>query len=194
MATCKNCKSELTEGYDFCLACGMPVPTDVAVPDPDASPTRDDEPPPPPLPPPPAEAPSSEPPPYMPPPPAPTEPPAMYGSGTLQPQEERTWSIAAHASALVTLVGIPSVIGPLVVWLIKKDASPIVDAHGKEAVNFNLSFLLYGVVSFLLLFVLIGFVLLPIVGIAWFVLVIVATLKASNGEPYRYPATIRFIK
>lgn len=112
----------------------------------------------------------------------------------MSPQDERTWSIAAHASALASLVGIPPVIAPLIVWLIKKDASPIVDAHGKEAVNFNISFLIYTIVSGLLVLVLIGLVLLPIVAITWFVLVIVATLKVSNGEPYRYPATIRFIK
>ena len=78
--------------------------------------------------------------------------------------------------------------------MIKKDSSPIVDAHGKEAVNFNLSFLIYGIVSFVLLFVLIGLLLLPVVGIAWFVLAIIGTMKASAGEFYRYPATIRFIK
>ncbi|MDH5372172.1 MAG: DUF4870 domain-containing protein, partial [Acidimicrobiia bacterium] len=60
--------------------------------------------------------------------------------------------------------------------------------------NFNLSFLIWGVVSFLLMFVLIGFLLLPIVAIAWLVLAIIGTLKVSNGEFYRYPLTVRFIK
>jgi uncharacterized Tic20 family protein len=200
-ATCKNCKAELTAGYDFCLACGMPAPTDVAVPDPDAEASPVLPPPPPNVSPPPADPPpylpppSADPPPYLPPPPpAGYEPQPVPAAGSLRADEERNWSVAAHLSALLTLVGIPSAIGPLVVWLMKKDSSPTVDAHGKEAVNFNLSFMLYGVVSFVLIFVLIGFLLLPIVLIAWFALVIVGTLNASRSEFYRYPLTIRFIK
>lgn len=185
MATCKNCKAELTEGYDFCLACGMPVPTDIAVPNLGERPEPEVLPPPPP----------AEQPPFMPPPPpAGRESPPPYAGGGLRAEDERTWSMAAHLSAFVQLVGIPSVVGPLVVWLIKKDSSPMVDAHGKEAVNFNISIMLYGVISFLLLFVLIGFLLLPVIGVAWFVLVLVATAKATNNEFYRYPLTIRFIK
>ncbi|MDF1595524.1 MAG: DUF4870 domain-containing protein [Acidimicrobiia bacterium] len=191
MATCTNCKAELTEGYDFCLACGMPVPTDVAVPDLDDGAQPEVLPP---LPPQGATA-TPEPPPFIPPPPpAGQDAPAVFAAGAMPTSEERTWTIAAHISAFVSLVGIPPVIGPLVVWLMKKDSSPTIDAHGKEAVNFNLSFLLYGIVAFLLLFVRIGFILLPVVAIAWFVLVIVGTMKASNGEFYRYPVTIRFIK
>jgi len=188
-ATCKNCKSELTAGYDFCLACGMPVPTDVAVPDLDdgVSPVL-------PPPPPNVSPPLADPPPYLPPPPPAGYEPQPVPAGTIRPDEERNWSVAAHVSALLTLAGIPSVIGPLVVWLMKKDSSPSVDAHGKEAVNFNLSFMLYGLVSFFLIFVLVGFLVLPIVLITWFVLVIVGTLNASRGEFYRYPLTIRFIK
>jgi uncharacterized Tic20 family protein len=167
----------------------MPVPTDVAVPD------LDDEvspvlPPPPPN----ASPPLADPPPYLPPPPPAGYQPQPVPAGTMRPDEERNWSVAAHVSALLTLAGIPSVIGPLVVWLMKKDSSPSVDAHGKEAVNFNLSFILYGIVSFFLIFVLVGFLILPIVLITWFVLVIVGTLNASRGEFYRYPLTIRFIK
>jgi uncharacterized Tic20 family protein len=112
----------------------------------------------------------------------------------MRPDEERTWSIAAHASALAIFAGIPPVIGPLVIWLIKKEQSPTIDAHGKEAVNFNLSFLLYGIVASLLILVLIGLLILPIVFVTWFVLVIIGTLRASSGELYRYPMTIRFIK
>ena len=192
MATCKNCKAELTAGYDFCLACGMPVPTDIAVPDLGAKDEGKIMPPPPPNPDPLAAPP---PPPIMPPPPPANQeaPPVHVGSG-MSPNEERTWSMAAHGAAFLSVVGVPPVIGPLVVWLIKKDSSPTVDAHGKEAVNFNLSFLIYGIVSFVLLFVLIGLLLLPVVGIAWFVLAIIGTMKASAGEFYRYPATIRFIK
>ncbi len=108
-------------------------------------------------------------------------------------QEERNWAMAAHLSALVTVVGVPSLVGPLVVWLIKKDQLPFVDDQGREALNFNISFLIYGVVAAISMFVLVGFLLLPIVIIAWLVLVIVAAVRASGGERYRYPLTIRFI-
>lgn len=90
-------------------------------------------------------------------------------------------------------VGIPSLIAPLVMWLIKKDESPFADYHGKEAVNFNISFLLYAAVSAVLILALVGLILLPAVLLTWFILVIVATVKASNGEYYRYPLTIRFL-
>ncbi len=82
---------------------------------------------------------------------------------------------------------------PLVMWLIKKDQDPYADFHGKEAVNFNLSFLLYAVCSGILIIALVGLLLLPAVLLTWFVLVIVGTVKASNGEYYRYPLTIRFV-
>lgn len=109
------------------------------------------------------------------------------------PGKARDWAVFTHLSAFSIFIGIPSVVGPLVMWLIKKDQDPYADFHGKEAINFNLSFLLYGLASAVLLLVLIGFVLLPAVFITWFVLVIIGTVKASNGEYYRYPFTIRFI-
>lgn len=108
-------------------------------------------------------------------------------------QEAKNWAVIAHLSALVNIVGIPSVIGPLVVWLLKKDEDPFIDYHGKEALNFNISFMIYGIVSGLLIFVAIGLVLLPVVLIAWLVLVIIGAIQTSNGEYYRYPLTIRLV-
>jgi len=111
--------------------------------------------------------------------------------------------LAAHLSALVGLVGIPSPLGPLVVWLARRDAHPFVDAQAKEALNFNLSVLLYAVALFVFGFVLamatfgLAIILLvPLVlaaMIAWLVLVVMAAVKASKGEPFRYPVTIRFV-
>ena len=69
----------------------------------------------------------------------------------------------------------------------------IVREHGKEALNFNLSFLIWGCIAFVLKFVVIGFLLMPVVGVAWIVLIVIASLKASDGALYRYPFTIRFI-
>ena len=106
--------------------------------------------------------------------------------------ESRNWSVAAHLSAFIMFVGIPSPLGPLAVWLLRKEDSQVA-RQAVEALNFNLSFLLYAVVAIISVFVLIGFLLLPIVGLAWFVLVIIGTMKASNDEVYRYPLTIRFV-
>ena len=81
----------------------------------------------------------------------------------------------------------------MVLWAIKRQDDPYIDHHGKEAVNFNLSFLIYGAVSAILIFALVGLVLLPMVAVTWLVLVIVGSVKAGSGECYRYPLTIRFI-
>ncbi|MEZ5980417.1 MAG: DUF4870 domain-containing protein [Planctomycetota bacterium] len=80
------------------------------------------------------------------------------------------------------------VVGPLIVWLIKKDESAFVDEQGKEAVNFAITIVIWGIVTFLLCFVLVGFVLIPVVAIASIVLPILACLKAKEGIPYRYPS------
>ncbi|MDX1660094.1 MAG: DUF4870 domain-containing protein [Nitriliruptorales bacterium] len=101
--------------------------------------------------------------------------------------------MGAHLSAFVGAWLAIAFVGPLVVWLVKRDEDPFVAEHAKEALNFNLTFLIALVVSVILMFVLIGFVLIAIVAIAWIILTIVAAVKANNGEHYRYPMTIRFI-
>jgi uncharacterized Tic20 family protein len=118
---------------------------------------------------------------------------------TFQPpvenKEERTWAMACHLAAFSAwFTGFGMVVGPLVVWLIKKDQFPLVDDQGKEALNFNISLAIYGFVAFLLSFVLIGIPILIALGIFWFVEVIIATIRANNGERFRYPLTIRFLK
>jgi uncharacterized Tic20 family protein len=114
---------------------------------------------------------------------------------TLSDEACKTASLL-HLSALVGLLGngIGFLLGPLIVWFLKRDEDPFIDEHGKEAVNFQLSMFLAAIVSAVLIIVLIGFVLLAIVGIAMVVFPIIAAMKARNGEVYRYPATIRFIK
>ncbi len=102
------------------------------------------------------------------------------------------WAALSHLSAFVMFLGVPALIGPFAIWLWKRDDA-YVDQQGKEALNFNISFLIYGIVSAFLILVLIGLVLLPIVFVTWFILVIVAAVKASAGEDYQYPFTIRFI-
>ena len=117
-------------------------------------------------------------------------------SAALSAQEALKWAMGCQLVALVGILGngIGFLLGPLVLWLLKRDVDPFVDEQGKEAVNFQLTMLLAAFVSFVLVLVLIGFVLLLIVAIMMIVFPIIAAIKVSNGEHYRYPLAIRFIK
>ena len=110
-------------------------------------------------------------------------------------QEERSLGLACHLLALAGLV-VPfgNILGALIMWLVKKDQSSFVDDQGKEALNFNITISIAGFIAFLLMFVVIGGLLLPIIGIFWLVMTIIAAVKANGGERYRYPLTIRLIK
>lgn len=103
--------------------------------------------------------------------------------------------MACHLSALAGFVvpALGHIFGPLIVWLIKRADSPEIDAHGKEALNFQISMLIYNLVAGVLCLVLIGFVLLAILHILNVVFVIIAALKAGEGQMYRYPLTLRLI-
>lgn len=91
--------------------------------------------------------------------------------------------------------GLGAILGPLILWLIKKDQDAFVDEHGKEAVNFNITILICAVISAILIPVFgLGILLLLATSIFWFVMTIIASLKASKGESYKYPICIRLIK
>lgn len=108
--------------------------------------------------------------------------------------EARNFAMFCHLAALsMYITGVGIVVGPLIVWLIKKDKYPYVDRQGKEALNFNISFLAYHIVAALLIFVLVGFVLLPLVSLTWLILLIVAAVKTNAGEQYRYPFIFRLL-
>ena len=92
------------------------------------------------------------------------------------------------------LIPFGNIFGPLVIWMIGKAESQFVDEHGKSSLNFQLSMLIYDIVAFILCFVLIGIPILVLLWILNTVFVIIASIKASEGELYRYPFTIRFIK
>lgn len=115
-------------------------------------------------------------------------------SGTPSP-DERTWGMLAHLSALAGFV-IPfgNIIGPLIVWLIKKDEMPFVDDQGKESLNFQITVIIAVFICIVLMFLLIGFLLLPIVGIAALIFIILAAVRTNQGEAYRYPFALRLIK
>jgi uncharacterized Tic20 family protein len=111
-------------------------------------------------------------------------------------KQARTWGMLCHLTALTGFIGVPfgHILGPLVVWLFKKNTFPSVDENGKESMNFQISMTIYGLISSLLIFIEIGTILLMGLAIADLVLVIVASIKTSSGKPFRYPLTIRFIK
>ncbi|MBB3277507.1 MULTISPECIES: DUF4870 domain-containing protein [Pseudoxanthomonas] len=135
-----------------------------------------------------------------------TAPPPPPTSGSPS-AEERQWALFAHLSALVGGIltsgwagSLGCFIGPLIIWLVKKDTMPFVNDQGKEALNFNITVGIIFLALFLLTIVTLGIgalITLPlmvIVGIAWLVFTIIAAIKANNGEAYRYPLTLRLIK
>lgn len=107
----------------------------------------------------------------------------------------RTWAAFTHLSALCGfIVPFGNIIGPLVMWMMKRDQFPFVDQQGKEALNFQISMTIYAIVSAILFIVLIGIILLPIVLLLNIIFTIIAGVKANEGVAYTYPITIRFIK
>lgn len=121
-------------------------------------------------------------------------PPPHSGSTGAESAEERNWAMLGHLSSLAGLVvPLGNVLAPLVVWQIKKDTMPFASEQAKEAVNFNITVTLAAIVSSILIVVLIGFLLLAVVGVAWLVLTVMAGMAASRGETYRYPFTLRLI-
>jgi uncharacterized Tic20 family protein len=116
------------------------------------------------------------------------EPPTLPAT-PIPTQDEKNLALIMH---VLSLVGF-SLIGPLIVWLVKKDESAFIDAQGRELLNFQISFLIYAIVCIPLCFVLIGIPLLIVVGIASFILTIIALVKATEGKIYRFPVTIKML-
>jgi uncharacterized Tic20 family protein len=130
--------------------------------------------------------------------------PAQPPQNPISPNEAqaRTWNMLCHLSALAGFI-IPfgNVLGPLLVWQIKKNEIPSVDVHGKAALNFQLTVLIAVLVGFaaalLLSFVCVGFLLFPLViliGLAGLIFAIIAGIKANNGEDYKYPYSLNLVK
>lgn len=110
-------------------------------------------------------------------------------------KDERTWGMLCHLVALSGfIVPFGTILGPLIIWLIKKDEMPFVDDQGKESLNFQLTMFIAFIISALLMLVFIGFILVIILAIFDLVMIIVATIKANDGVRYRYPWAIRFLK
>lgn len=107
--------------------------------------------------------------------------------------EDRNWGVFAHLSGFVAAYVALGVLGPAIIYFVKGQSSPFVRAHAVEAINFNLTVLIGIVVGVVLVFVIIGLVLLPVIGIFYLVCTIRGAMAASRGELYRYPLTIRFV-
>ncbi len=111
-------------------------------------------------------------------------------------KDSRLWAMICHLASFAGLIipVIGNIVGPLIVWAIKKDEMPLVDDQGKEAINFQISITIYGIIASILILILIGFVLLVAVYIFSIVMTIIAAIKANEGEKYRYPLCIRLLK
>ncbi|MGB5757086.1 MAG: DUF4870 domain-containing protein, partial [Acidimicrobiales bacterium] len=117
--------------------------------------------------------------------------PAIAGSpappGTIT-SDDRSMAMLIHLLSLVA-----GFIGPLIVWLIKRDQSAFIDYHGKEALNFQISMFIYWIVALLAMIILIGFLLIPVLLVLQLLFPILAAVAANKGEYYRYPLSIRLI-
>ena len=139
--------------------------------------------------------------------PPPFNPPPLDQASRETSADERQWAMFAHLSALVGGIltsgwagSVGCFIGPLIIWMVKKDTMPFVDDQGKEALNFNITVGLIFLALLLLSIVTLGvglIIAIPawiIIGIAWLVFTIIAGIKANEGVAYRYPLTLRLIK
>jgi len=120
-----------------------------------------------------------------------SQPPVQFSS------EERNWAMFCHLSALsMFITGIGFILGPLICWLVKKDQMSFVDAHGKESLNFQItSFIIWLAICLVAIITCgIGALLYIPAVIAYVILIIMASIEASNGRYYRYPINIRFLK
>ncbi|MBI4311610.1 MAG: zinc ribbon domain-containing protein [Chloroflexi bacterium] len=206
MPYCANCGQQLTADARFCAACGRPVaqpqpvhaapaqaPASQQPPEPvtaQATPVETPQPAQPPQP----VSPQQAAPPVSPPGLAPTPvAPPPHASGL--PQRARTMGMLCHLSAFAGFVfPFGNILGPLLMWLISREEHPFIDHNGKESVNFQISVIIFALICIPLLFIIVGFFLLFALAVYAVIAVIVASIRAANGEFFRYPITFRFLK
>jgi len=114
-------------------------------------------------------------------------------------KDQRTWAMIAHLSAFAYYIsGIGHIIGPLIVWLSKRDGNPFVDDQAKEALNFQISITIYVIAAIIMcvtiVFAVIGIPILIVIHAFQIVCMIIAAIKANEGVAFRYPLSLRFIK
>lgn len=125
-----------------------------------------------------------------------TPPPLVDSSAAVsKPVDVKQWAMIIHLSQLANfIVPMAGVVAPIVLWQMKKDESPIIDQHGKNVTNWLISCLIYAVICFVLVIVVIGAFMGIALAIVSIVFAILGGLKANNGEVWKYPMTIQFIK
>lgn len=137
-------------------------------------------------------SPNSPPPPPAPP-PSPSAPPA--GGSDATERQTREWAMWIHLSQLAgILVPLAGLVLPIVLWQVKKDELPGVDAHGKVVVNWIITQLIVAVIGAILVFVIIGFAVLAVLAVVSIVFPILGGLRANEGKLWAYPYSFRFIK
>lgn len=119
------------------------------------------------------------------------QPGEITGAG----RDEKMWAMLCHLSTFAGYV-IPfgNIIAPLLIWIMKKEEFPLADDQGKEALNFQISFMIYLAIALLLVILLIGIALVVVLVLFEIIVTIIAAVNAYDGARYRYPMTIRFIK
>lgn len=108
--------------------------------------------------------------------------------------EEKNWAMLCHLGGLVHFIPFGQIIAPMIIWLVKKDDLPFVDDQGKEALNFQISMFIYYLICIPLIFIVIGIFMLISLGVINLVLVIIAAVKAGQGEAFRYPLSLKLVK
>jgi uncharacterized Tic20 family protein len=134
--------------------------------------------------------------------PPPPQPEPVMPGGEIPPvpaaitKDAKMWGMFCHLAALAGFTGLPfaNVLGPLILWLIKKDEFPFVDDQGKESLNFQISMAIYALITLPLFCIVIGPFLMAAVFIFDLIMVIIASIESNKGKAYRYPLCIRLIK
>jgi len=103
-------------------------------------------------------------------------------------QDEKVLAMLIYLISFFT-----ALIGPLIIWLLKKDESSFIDYHGRQYLNFFISYTIYMTVSGILIILLIGLALIPVIGTAALIFTIIGAVKGYNGEYYRIPFIIRIL-
>ena len=124
------------------------------------------------------------------------QPPAVdYAGSPAVSKDERMWGMLCHITAFAGfLIPFGNIIGPLVIWLLKKEEMPFVNDQGKESINFQITIMIGYIIGFVLVFVLIGVFVLLALMVCSIVFIILAAIKANSGVAYRYPWALRLIK
>ena len=110
-------------------------------------------------------------------------------------QDERTWGMLCHLSAFAgCIIPFGNIIGPIIIYSLKRKEFPFVEDQGRESLNFQITFSILFLISLFLYLIVIGIFLSLILGLLWLIFTIIAALKANQGEYFRYPFSIRFLK